>query len=117
MSRRLSAFRSLPFVLISIGMSACTTMELRGVDFMGQNSFEEDLEDLENSFPGADETPDLPTGVRTDEEWDQSAREMGVLFDVADTPELKPSLSDEEFDQQFDSAQDAASEYKKDDPQ
>lgn len=97
-------------------LPGCASVKLPELDFMGTSDFNEEISDLEMSFPSPDETPDMPAGVRTAAEWDQSAREMEDLYDDVDIPDLEPALSPEVFDRQFEAAQTEAEAYKDDDP-
>lgn len=103
-------------VMTAASLQACVSVDLPNVDFMGDTDFSEDIEQLDSSFPSADETPDIPTDVRTAKQWDDSARQMQTLYDEVNVPELEPALSAEEFQRRFEAAQEAANEYKEDDP-
>lgn len=97
-------------------LSACASVDLPDIDFMGQSDFNDDISALDTDFPSPDEAPDIPNDVRSAAEWDASAREMQALSDEIDVPVLEPALTAEEFDRQFETAQEAAAAYKKDDP-
>jgi len=103
-------------ILAATSLSACASVNLPNVDFMGSSDFDEEITALDSSFPSADEAPDIPDDVRTAKAWDESAREMQDLYEQMDVPELEPALSDEEFDRQFEAGQAAAKEYQQDDP-
>ncbi|MGB3455180.1 MAG: hypothetical protein WBG08_10415 [Litorimonas sp.] len=107
-----------PFVLAAaLCLSACSTVSLPDVDFMGQSDFSEDIAKLDQSYPRASEIPPQPADVRTAEDWDRTAREMQALDNLPDAPESVPALSPEEFDRRFEAAKAAAEAYKADDPQ
>lgn len=103
-------------ILAASVLSACASVDLPDVDFMGQSDFNDEISALEPDFPSPDETPDIPNDVRSAAEWDASAREMQALYGEVDVPELEPALTPEEFDREFETAQEAAEAYKKDDP-
>lgn len=96
-------------------LSGCATVAVPDV---GQNlsEFRDSLGDLDKAYMQAEELPERPTGVRSDREWDDAARDMLVLRDNFETPPLEPSLSDDAFDRAFREAQDYADAYKDDDP-
>lgn len=103
-------------ILAASLLSACASVDLPDIDFMGTSDFNEEISALNPDFAGPDEVPDLPNDVRSAAQWDESAREMQNLYDEVDVPELEPALSPEEFDRQFENAQEAAGAYKEDDP-
>ncbi|WP_298912728.1 hypothetical protein [uncultured Algimonas sp.] len=98
-------------------LGACASVDLPDVEFMGESDFEQDIAQLERSFPRVDETQAIPTDVRTAQDWDVTARRMLELYDLDDAPESVPPLDPAEFDRRFQSAKAAASAYKADDPQ
>lgn len=100
----------------ALALSACASVDLPSVDFMGDSEMNDTVAELKPSFPSPDEVPNMPEGVRSAGEWDNSAREMQALYGEIEVPELEPALSPEEFDRQFEAAQNSAEEYKKDDP-
>lgn len=102
--------------LAAAALPGCASVKLPDLDFMGSSDFNEEISDLEMSFPSPGDTPDMPAGVRTAEEWDESAREMQELYDAVEVPDLEPALSPEVFDRQFKAAKDEAEAYKDDDP-
>lgn len=106
---------ALVFLAASV-LSACVSVDLPDVDFMGQSDFNDEISALDPDFASMDEVPDIPDDVRSAAQWDESAREMQDLYDEVDVPDLEPALSQEEFDREFEAAQEAAEAYKKDDP-
>jgi hypothetical protein len=103
-------------LLAALSLSACASIDLPDVNFMEDSQFSAAVTEIDPSFPGSDEVPDIPNDVRTAAQWDESAREMQALSDELDAPELEPALSAAEFDREFDAAQKAAEAYKEDDP-
>lgn len=103
-------------IITAATLSACASVDLPDVDFMGQSDFEDEYSALEQGFASPDDAPDLPDDVRSAAEWDASAREMQSLSDQFYTPDLEPALSDDEFNRQFEAGQAKAEAYKKDDP-
>lgn len=99
-----------------LGLSACASMDLPEFDFMEESEFSDEVAELDSNFPSPEETPDIPTDVRSAAAWDQSAREMEALYDQIDVPELEPGLNEDDFDREFETAQQAAEAYKADDP-
>lgn len=106
---------ALAFIAASV-LSACSTIAMPDVDFMGNSDFSEEVSALQPSFPSPDEAPDIPNDVRSAAEWDKSARDMQALQGTINAPDLEPGLTPEEFDREFDAAIAAAQAYKKDDP-
>ena len=105
----------LAILAAALALPACQTVSIP--DFGGQLAeFRSDLDDLDRDFMQADEIPGAPQGVRSDAEWDASAREMQALRDGFETPPLEPALSPGAFDREFRAAQDYADAYKDDDP-
>ena len=103
-------------LLAALSLSACASIDLPDVDFMKESQFSAAVPEIDPSFPGADEVPDIPNDVRTAAQWDESAREMQDLADEVDPPELEPALSASEFNREFDAAQQATEAYKEDEP-
>lgn len=103
-------------ILAVSALSACASVDLPSLDFMGQSDFNDEISALAPDFPSPDEVPAIPDDVRSAAEWDDSAREMEGLYGVIEVPDLEPALSPEEFDRQFEAAQEAGEAYKKDDP-
>lgn len=97
-------------------LSACASVDLPDVDFMGQSDFNDEISALNPDFAGVDEVPDIPDDVRSAAEWDESARQMQKLHGEFEVPEIEPAMTPEEFDRQFEAAQEAVEAYKKDDP-
>lgn len=106
----------IPVILMASLLQGCSSVSLPDIDFMGESDFSEELAQLDSDFPGPNETPDIPSDVRTAGEWDDAARKMQSMFDDVDVPELEPGLSEEAFDLEFESAQQAAKAYQEDDP-
>ncbi|MEM7730095.1 MAG: hypothetical protein AAF311_12600 [Pseudomonadota bacterium] len=109
--------RQAAIMLCSCCASACASVDLPDIDFMGQSDFSDDIAQLDQSYPGADETPDRPVDVRTAAEWDQTARDMQALYDLPEAPNTAPALTPEEFERQFERAREETGQYKQDDPQ
>lgn len=103
-------------LLAALSLSACASIDLPDVSFMEDTQFSEAVTEIDPSFPGSDEVPDIPNDVRSAAQWDRSAREMQALANQIDVPELDPALTDAEFNREFDAAQQAANAYKEDDP-
>ncbi|GLQ19120.1 hypothetical protein ACFFUB_11945 [Algimonas porphyrae] len=97
-------------------LSACASVDLPSLEFMGQSDFSDEIKALDPDYPSLDETPDLPAGVRSGAEWDQDAREMEALFDAFDAPEDGEAMTEDEFNAAFDAAQTEAKAYQRDDP-
>ena len=108
--------RHLFLLIAATALSACASVDLPSLEFMGQSDFADEIEALDPDYPSLDETPDLPMGVRSAGEWDQDAREMEALFDAFDAPEPGDAMSDDEFDAAFAAAQAQAKAYQADDP-
>lgn len=102
--------------LLGFAMASCASVDLPDVDFMGESDFSEDVAQLDTSFPRPEETPAVPTDVRSAADWDETARDMQQLYDLPDAPEAAPSLSEDEFNAQFEAAKAATESYKADDP-
>lgn len=112
---------SILLVTAALALTACASVDipdvkLPKVNFMGESAFSEDVAQLDTSYPSPDETPEVPTDVRSAAEWDATAREMQQLDNLPDAPEAVPSLSEDEFDAQFEAAKAATEAYKVDDP-
>ena len=110
------SFRFITTVLAAAILPGCASVKLPKLDFMGNSDFNEEISDLEMSFPNPEEVPDIPTDIRTAAEWDQSARDMQNLFEDVDVPDLESALSPDVFDRQFEAAKAEAEAYKDDDP-
>ncbi len=102
---------------LGVALSACASVDLPDIDFMGTSDFDDDIATLESSFPRPEDTPLIPTDVRTAAEWDDTARGMERFLDLPDAPQAEPALSPAEFDRQFENARAATESYKADDPQ
>ena len=83
---------------------------------MDDSDFSEDVAQLDTSYPKAEDTPEVPTDIRSAADWDGTARDMQQLYDLPDAPEAAPSLSEEEFNAQFEAAKAATHSYRVDDP-
>ncbi|GHA83852.1 hypothetical protein GCM10009069_03960 [Algimonas arctica] len=103
-------------ILAASVLSACASVDLPDIDFMGKSDFNEEISALNPDYASPDEVPDIPNDVRSASEWDKSAREMQDLYGEFEVPDLEPALTPEEFDRQFEQAQDASGAYKQDDP-
>jgi len=103
-------------LIAALALSACASVDLPSVEFMGDSEMNDTVSELKPSFPSPDEVPNMPEGVRSAAEWDNSAREMQSLYGEIDVPQLEPALTPEEFDRQFEAAQNSAEAYKDDDP-
>lgn len=106
---------TLAILAVSI-LSACASVDLPDIDFMGQSDFSDEISALNPDFASVDEVPDIPNDVRSAAEWDESARDMQTFRGEFEVPDLEPAMSPEEFDRQFKAAQEAAKAYKEDDP-
>ena len=107
--------------IAALSMASCASLDvpdvnLPSVNFMGESAFSEDVAQLDPSYPRPEETPEVPTDVRSAAEWDATAREMQQLDNLPDAPDAAPSLTDEEFNAQFEAAKAATEAYKADDP-
>lgn len=113
--------QSILVVTTALALTACASVDvpdvnLPSVNFMGESAFTEDVAQLDPSYPRPEETPEVPTDVRSAAAWDATAREMQQLENLPNAPDPAPSLSDEEFNNQFEAAKAATEAYKADDP-
>lgn len=103
-------------LIATASLTACASVDLPSIEFMGQSDFADEIEALDPDYPSLNDTPDIPGDVRTAAEWDQDAREMDTLLSNFDAPEPVNEMTAEEFDAAFAAAQAAGKAYKADDP-
>lgn len=106
-------------VLIGIiGLSACSSLGAPKIDLMGGSAFDEDVQNIDSSIPSVNEAPDIPTDVRSDASWDDSARTLVEVRDNFSVPEqVYEQPSEEVLKENFEDLKNKAQAYKADDPQ
>ncbi len=111
------AYKKVIFVVAALSLSACATVKMPNLDFLG-SGFEEDAKNIDPSIPSVDEAPSIPTDVRSASEWDNSARAMLSIRDGFEVPDVSDEqLTPEELEQRFEDLKAKAQAYKADDPQ
>lgn len=98
----------------AITLSACQTVSVPKFDFVKTPEFSEDAANIDPSFPSVDDAPEVPTDVRSAQEWDKDVRVLQELQKNA--LGVEPSLSETEGDARFEALKAKAQAYKKDDP-
>ena len=103
-------------LLAALSLGACSTTVLPSAEQMKLKDFRERIVASDGEYIEGSDIPALPTEVRSDAEWDRSAREMEALAEGFTVPETDPPLSDAQFRQEFERLQREAVKYREDDP-
>jgi len=83
----------------------------------GSSAFDEDIQNIDSSIPSVDEAPEMPTDVRSDEDWDQSAKTLMTVRDGFSVPDKEyEQPSEAELKAMYQELKNQAQAYKADDP-
>lgn len=116
--RFIKTFRTAGLTLACLaGLSACSSVNAPKIDLMGGSAFDEDVQNIDSSIPSVDEAPEVPNDIRSDSNWDDSAKTMIEVrdgFSVPDKEYEQPSES--ALIARFEDLKNQAQAYKADDP-
>ncbi|RKQ71414.1 hypothetical protein DES40_0733 [Litorimonas taeanensis] len=110
---RLSSFG----LCLVLGLSACSSINLPDIDFMGSSEFEEEARNIDQTIPSVEEAPEIPMDTRPASDWDDAADSMLVIKQGFKVPKTDQPMTAEELEQQYQSLKAQAQAYKADDPQ
>ena len=106
-------------LIISTGfiLSACATPKLPNVDFLKLPEFREDYENIKD-YPKVTEAPQVPTDTRSDNAWDDAAKDIMKDRDGFEIPQdIEAREPDAVIEKQIDDLIGQAQAYKLDDPE
>ena len=107
-----------PILIGFLGLPACSSINAPKIDLMGGSAFDEDVQNLDSSIPSVDEAPDVPTDVRSDAAWDDSAKTLMEVRDSFSVPDkIYDQPSEDALKANFQELKNQAQAYKADDPQ
>ena len=104
----------LAFGLLALG--GCASVKIPKIDFIKFPEFKKEAENI-GGYPDVADTPQRPTTLRSDEEWDQAAKNIIALRDQFVPPkDYEKPLTDPQVEQKIKSLHEKVEAYKADDP-
>lgn len=108
--------RILSLTLIGLSLSACQTVKMPKLDFLRSSEFQEDSQNISNSYPAVSEVPSTPKEIRSAAQWDKDVRELMALEDKLNIPDnTDAALSDAEVDARMQELRQRVRAYQADD--
>lgn len=87
------------------------------MDFIKFPEFREEAENI-GDYPKVEDAPEVPSGLRTDAQWDVAAKRVIAKRDgFGDIPEPINAGTDQEIEDEINALAAKVEEYKLDDPQ
>jgi len=106
---------ALPAIL-AVTLSACASVKLPKLDLVKLPDFRKESENL-GEFPELANAPELPEGVRTAEQWDETINDIIKSRDGFNTPaEHDRAITAAEVDSEINRLTNAVNAYRADDP-
>ena len=100
-----------------ISLAGCSTVKLPDLDVLKMSGWFEELRNVED-YPKAEDTPIVPTDIRSEAAWDKDAKNLLKLREEIKALENDGIIkSDAEIAQELDALKAKVRAYKADDPQ
>ena len=114
-----SKLATFSFIIAAASLSACSTVKMPNLDFLKFSEFEEEAKNI-GDFPDIKDTPEAPTDVRSDAQWDLEAKKLIKERDAFNSAKVgleEPTKSEAELARDLAALRARVRAYKADDPQ